>query len=143
MVTACVDEYLKVKDYEDANQTTRHTVEGLLQILSEYAFNNIQDYTPRYNHWNEEMKLLFNSTALCGEAGEVADAIKKYVALDGGREAFESLVEELGDTLFHMFVIMQILRIPLREILEVSIAKTKRLREQSLRLREEGLKSRS
>lgn len=43
---------------------------------------------------------------LNGEAGEVADVIKKYIYHDGGKmtpEQFkERVVEELGDTLFYL-----------------------------------------
>ena len=63
---------------------------------------------------------------LAGEAGEVEDKVKKILRDDNAQltpEKRESLLKELGDTLWYVATIARYLDAPLEEIAEQNIAK--------------------
>ena len=83
--------------------------------------------------YDEFVKLLFkvdtfkqmvNHAALgvCGEAGELADCLKKHVHY-GKKIDFQNLVEELGDLRFYIQSIQNIFNIPERAILQYNANK--------------------
>lgn len=66
--------------------------------------------------------LMQSSLGLAGETGEVIELIKK--AMYQGHELDrESMIEELGDTLFYMFALMDSLKITLEEVIYYNIGK--------------------
>jgi NTP pyrophosphatase (non-canonical NTP hydrolase) len=70
--------------------------------------------------------LLYPTLGLCGEAGEVAEKIKKMVRDDGGvlsEERRQALQKELGDVLWYVAQIATEARLDLDEIASANIAK--------------------
>lgn len=65
------------------------------------------------------------SNAMCGEAGEVANAVKKYRRLEGGLqqksgpqtfdEAKEAIAKEIGDTYLYLDLLAQVLGIDIQD----------------------------
>lgn len=70
----------------------------------------------------EEIMLVWNAIGLAGEAGEVADHIKKGVFHDHGVDK-EKLVKELGDVLWYVAALATKIDVPLGEIMERNIIK--------------------
>lgn len=73
---------------------------------------------------NEESMLLWNAIGLAGEAGEVADAIKKGVCHRHGIDK-DALKKELGDVLWYVAGIATELGLDLGEIMKANIEKLK------------------
>ena len=72
-----------------------------------------------------DIMLVWNALGLTGEAGEVADLIKKAVF---HRHPFdrEALIKELGDVLWYVAALCSKLDTPLSEVMERNIAKLKK-----------------
>lgn len=80
-------------------------------------------YTIQHSH--EDQSLVFNSLALCGEAGELANIVKKliyYTHTDNPLSA-NDIVDELCDVLFHVVAICKDLHIPVESLVESTIQK--------------------
>jgi len=90
------------------------------QILASRTLLDVPDRD--YSH--EEIMLVWNAIGLAGEAGEVADHIKKGVFHDHGIDN-EKLVKELGDVLWYVAAIATKIGVPLALIMELNIAKLK------------------
>lgn len=71
-----------------------------------------------------EMMLLWNAIGLSGEAGEVADLIKKGVFHKHGVDQ-EALKKELGDVLWYVAGLCTTLGITLEEVMTLNIEKLK------------------
>ncbi len=77
------------------------------------------DYTP------EQVMLVWNALGLAGEAGEVADTIKKAVFHQHGLDR-DLLIKELGDVLWYVAALCSKLDVPLSEVMERNIAKLRK-----------------
>lgn len=62
---------------------------------------------------------------LCGEAGEVAELVKKAIRDHGGEIDKEKLKHELGDVLWYLTMLGQLNGLTLNEIAEANLAKLK------------------
>ena len=71
---------------------------------------------------NGDMHLLHMAIGVSGEAGELIDAIKKYVIYRKPLDR-ENVIEELGDLEFYMEGLRQSLNISREETLEANIQK--------------------
>ena len=74
------------------------------------------DYTP------EQVMLVWNALGLAGEAGEVADTIKKAVFHQHGLDR-DVVIKELGDVLWYVAALCSKLDVSLSEVMERNIAK--------------------
>lgn len=72
----------------------------------------------------EQVMLSWNALGLAGEAGEVADLIKKGVFHQQGIDELK-LKKELGDVLWYIAAICKQLNISLDEIMQLNIDKLK------------------
>ena len=82
-----------------------------------------------YSNWVEEKiltygddRLVENTLGLVGEAGEVAEKIKKLIR-DGNRYQAEEIMKELGDVVFYATALANIYGSGLQEVLELNIDK--------------------
>lgn len=73
----------------------------------------------------EECHLIHMTMGICGEAGELLDAIKKNV-IYRKKIDFENVLEELGDLEFYLEGLRQLLGIRRQETLDHNIAKLKK-----------------
>lgn len=74
----------------------------------------------------ENMKVLYPILGLCGEAGEVAEKVKKVYRDKGGvftPEAKEELKKEIGDVLWYISTISRDLGFTLEEVAQANIEK--------------------
>ena len=63
------------------------------------TFNEYQEFVASIKRYPAEYKMLYPTLGLCGEAGEVAEKVKKHIR-DGAKENFkETITKELGDVL--------------------------------------------
>ena len=82
-----------------------------------------------YSYWVEgkiitegEVRLVENTLGLVGEAGEVAEKIKKYLR-DNTKVDKQDIVSELGDILFYNTSISNWFDSNLQQIMEMNMAK--------------------
>jgi NTP pyrophosphatase (non-canonical NTP hydrolase) len=87
------------------------------------------DWTDLYSKWVEkkimtegQARLVENTLGLVGEAGEVAEKIKKLIR-DSSRFHNEEIMKELGDVVFYATALANIYGKGLQEVLELNIAK--------------------
>ncbi len=94
------------------------------------AFQNAEDVkTSDYSDWVEKKiltegqeRLVENTLGLVGEAGEVAEKIKKLIR-DSNRFANKEIMKELGDVVFLALIHILRCRRSTQEVLELNIAK--------------------
>jgi NTP pyrophosphatase (non-canonical NTP hydrolase) len=94
------------------------------------AFQTAEDVkVTDYSNWVEKKiltegqdRLVENTLGLVGEAGEVAEKIKKLIR-DSSRFTNEEIMKELGDVVFYATALANIYGKGLNEVLELNIAK--------------------
>ena len=87
------------------------------------------DWADLYSAWVEKKiltsgsdRLVENTLGLVGEAGEVAEKIKKLIR-DSSRFQNEEIMKELGDVVFYATALANIYGRGLQEVLELNIQK--------------------
>ena len=94
------------------------------------AFAAMTDVNPQdYSYWVEgkittkgETRLVENALGLVGEAGEVAEKVKKYLR-DDTKVNQKEIVKELGDVLFYTTALANYFYSNLPEVMEVNMDK--------------------
>lgn len=72
-----------------------------------------------------EKDILINGVmGLCGEAGEVIDIVKKWLA-QGHELDREKIIKELGDVAWYIAEIAHVMGVPLEDVLQGNIDKLK------------------
>ncbi len=79
---------------------------------------------PKHDIPGRDLMLVWVALGLTGEAGEVADHIKKGVLHQHGID-HERLVDELGDVAWYLTSIATLIGVPLSEVFERNIEKLK------------------
>lgn len=79
---------------------------------------------PDADYTSADLMLVWNALGLAGEAGEVADTIKKAVFHQHGLNRDE-MIKELGDVLWYVAALCSKLDVPLSEVMERNLAKLK------------------
>lgn len=77
---------------------------------------------PDSTYTGHEVMMVWNALGLAGEAGEVADTIKKAVFHQHGIDRNE-LIKELGDVCWYLAALCTKLDIPLSDVMERNIFK--------------------
>jgi len=70
----------------------------------------------------KELRIACNAMGLVGEAGEVADLVKKGIFHEHGLDR-EKLQKELGDVLWYIAALCTVLDLDLSEIMQANIEK--------------------
>lgn len=91
-------------------------------------FNEYQDKTTEDAVFDEDVipPVAFAALGLSGETGEVAEKIKKIFRNDKGEisdEKREDLKKELGDVLWYLAQLAQLLGIPLEDVAKANLDK--------------------
>jgi NTP pyrophosphatase (non-canonical NTP hydrolase) len=100
-------------------------------ILKSFAFMNFNDYQQTierfaiYPRENELLAASYVALGLNGEAGEVAEAVKKAIRNDGRitDERRSQIADELGDVLWYLARMATELDLDLTEIAHANVAK--------------------
>lgn len=79
---------------------------------------------PDFQITPDQVMLAWNALGLAGEAGEVADLVKKAVFHQQGLDK-EKIKRELGDVLWYIAAVCSGLQISLEEVAELNIEKLK------------------
>ena len=90
-------------------------------------FNEYQKLARSTAVYPEEHKVVYPALGLCGEAGEVADKIKKTIRGDSSLvEVTGSIADELGDVLWYLAILADDLEVDLEDIVRNNIDKLQR-----------------
>ena len=99
---------------------------GYYEMFPEYEG---KDWTEIYSAWVEgkiltsgDDRLYENTLGLVGEAGEVAEKMKKLVR-DSSRFTNEEIMKELGDVVFYATALANIYGKGLREVIDLNMKK--------------------
>ena len=84
------------------------------------TFNEYQEFVTSIKRYPTEYKMLYPTLGLCGEAGEVAEKVKKNIR-DG--KSLEGVGLELGDVLWYISALADDLGVTLEEIAQANVDK--------------------
>lgn len=76
----------------------------------------------------EKFGIIYPALGLCGEAGEIAEKVKKWLRGDDGGEAMtqdkrEALLSELGDPLWYITSLAADLGYTLQDVVDANVSK--------------------
>ena len=101
-------------------------------------FNEYQKLARSTAVYPEEHKVVYPALGLCGEAGEVADKIKKTIRGDSSLvNVTGSIADELGDVLWYLAILADDLGLPLEDIAYWNVDKLQR-RMKSKKIKGDG-----
>ena len=90
-------------------------------------FNEYQKLARLTAVYPEEHKVVYPALGLCGEAGEVADKIKKTIRGDSSLdEVTGSIAGELGDVLWYLAILADDLGVELEDVAKWNVDKLQR-----------------
>ena len=91
--------------------------------------NEYQDLAARtatFGEWDKDRQILYLTLGITGEAGEVAEKIKKIMRNDAGvmsDEKKEEIKKELGDVLWYLSQMSRVLGYSFEEVAQANIDK--------------------
>jgi NTP pyrophosphatase (non-canonical NTP hydrolase) len=93
-------------------------------IKNNWNLNNYQRQAKETAIYPENSKIVYPALGLAGEAGEVADKVKKIIR-DGRNDAeyYNQIAKELGDVLWYCAVLADDLGYSLQQIAEMNVYK--------------------
>jgi NTP pyrophosphatase (non-canonical NTP hydrolase) len=108
----------------DSSVTTKKIGIFEFQCCVEKLIQNVGDY----NEFPKPVKLMLNCLAMAGEAGEIANKVKKHIWYPSlSKEEFkEDIKEEIGDVLYHLAQLSTELDINIQDCLGNAINKAER-----------------
>lgn len=89
-------------------------------------FNEYQKKAVTTAIFKDEVALPYLALGLVGEAGEVAEKVKKVLRDDGGyisEERKEQIAKEVGDVLWYTSVFLYYLNVPLADVAQMNLDK--------------------
>jgi len=95
-------------------------------IKDNWNINNYQMQAREFAIYPERMKIVYPALGLAGEAGEVADKVKKIYRDGRDDERFKGeIAKEIGDVLWYCAALADDLGFTLQQIAEMNIYKLK------------------
>ena len=88
--------------------------------MSKMTFDEYQEFVATVKRYPQQYNVLYPALGLCGEAGEVAEKVKKRVR-DGTKESFkQDITRELGDVLWYISALAGDLGVTLQEVADTN-----------------------
>jgi len=96
--------------------------------VNKLTFNEYQEQAIKtaLNQDTEFLTLMYRTLGLVGEAGEVAEKVKKILRDKGGEVSEadkQEIIKEMGDVMWYLQALADYLEIPLSQVAEVNLAK--------------------
>src|SRR6056300_1794996 len=102
---------------------------GMITIEDIEAFSIVNVTPMEYSYWVEgkiitdgETRLVENTLGLVGEAGEVAEKIKKLMR-DNTKVSSDDIIKELGDVVFYVTALANYFNSDLTEVIQTNMDK--------------------
>jgi len=93
-------------------------------IKENWNLNNYQMQARKFAIYPERMKIVYPALGLAGEAGEVADKIKKVYRDDRDDAQFlGEIAKEIGDVMWYCAILAEDLGFSLQQVAEMNIYK--------------------
>jgi NTP pyrophosphatase (non-canonical NTP hydrolase) len=93
-------------------------------IKDNWNLNNYQMQAKKFAIYPEDMKVVYPALGLAGEAGEVADKVKKIYRDGRDDSRFKGeIAQEIGDVLWYCAVLANDLGFSLQQVAEMNIYK--------------------
>ena len=93
-------------------------------IKNNWNLNNYQMQARKFAIYPERMKVVYPALGLAGEAGEVADKVKKIYRDDRTDARFlAEIAKEIGDVMWYCAVLAEDLGFSLQQVAEMNIYK--------------------
>ena len=93
-------------------------------IKNNWNLNNYQMQARKFAIYPERMKITYPALGLAGEAGEVADKVKKIYRDDRTDARFlAEIAKEIGDVMWYCAVLAEDLGFSLQQVAEMNIYK--------------------
>ncbi len=91
-------------------------------------FNSYQEFVKEMKRYPENMRVIYPTLGLTGEAGEIAEKVKKWVrdedyANGMSKERRQALLLELGDPLWYIAALSDDLGFTLQEVVAANVEK--------------------
>ena len=86
------------------------------------TFDEYQKFAKTTAIYPENCKITYPTLGLCGEAGEVAEKVKKKIR-DGKPLIIKDVVKELGDVLWYLSTLASDLNVSLEDIAQTNVEK--------------------
>ena len=91
-----------------------------------WNLNNYQMQAKKFAIYPEDMRIMYPALGLAGEAGEVADKVKKIYRDDRTDARFlAEIAKEIGDVMWYCAVLADDLGFDLQQVAEMNIYKLK------------------
>lgn len=92
-----------------------------------FEFNHYQDFVRTMKRYPEKYAVVYPALGLAGEAGEIAEKVKKWIRDEGGQvmsqARLDALLGELGDPLWYIASLADDLGYSLQEVVDANVAK--------------------
>ena len=90
-------------------------------------FNEYQQFVREMKVYPKAYAVLYPSLGLVGEAGEIAEKVKKWLRDEGGQaiseERRDAILKELGDPLWYIAAVADDLGYTLQEVVDANVGK--------------------
>ena len=85
-------------------------------------FNDYQNFVKTMKVYPEKHTIMYPTLGLCGEAGEIAEKVKKWLRGDKELDK-EALLKELGDPLWYIASLADDLGFTLQQVVDANVEK--------------------
>ena len=96
--------------------------------------NTYKEFTRKTAQYPKEREMDYLMIGLANEVGELLGKYKKMIRRDSTKQSVDGWIGEMGDIMWYMMRICDVLDVTLQEVLDYNIAKlTKRLAENTIK----------
>lgn len=88
-----------------------------------FTFDEYQEFVKGMKRYPEKHAIIYPALGLCGEAGEIAEKIKKWLRGDKGDLDKDAILKELGDPLWYIASLADDLGYTLQDVVDANMEK--------------------